>query len=137
MCIDSGACDTVMPRLGFDGIPIVPSLQSLAGIEYEVANSETIPNLGERRCQMAIPGSTQLRSITFQVADVHKPLLSVAKCADLGYECRLGKNGGVLIELDTGEQIPLVREGNLYSMKVWIKAKPTEPSNGQGFSRPR
>ena len=90
--------------------------------------------MGERKCQLAIPGSNDLRDITFQVADVHKPLLSVSRCADMGYECRLGKSGGVLIELETGEQIPLERCGNLYSMKVWVKARTNETSD---FIRPR
>ena len=46
--VDSGACETVMPRNLCQLIPIVPSAQSLAKIEYEVASGKTIPNLGGR-----------------------------------------------------------------------------------------
>ena len=37
---DSGACDTVIPRKTAEGIPILPSLASLRGMEYEVANGQ-------------------------------------------------------------------------------------------------
>ena len=46
---DTGACDTVVPKLMCPGIPITPSVQSLRGMEYEVATGESIPNLGEKR----------------------------------------------------------------------------------------
>ena len=49
---DTGACDTVIPKTMCPGIPVVPSFQSINGMEYEVATGETIPNLGERRCEM-------------------------------------------------------------------------------------
>ena len=44
---DSGACDTVIPRKTAESIPILPSLASLRGMEYEVANGQSIPILGE------------------------------------------------------------------------------------------
>ena len=47
---DSGACDTVVPRKTTEVIPILTSLASLRGMEYEVANGQSIPNLGGRRC---------------------------------------------------------------------------------------
>ena len=46
LAADSGACDTVIPRTTDEGIPIMPSLVSLRGMEYEVANGQSIPNLG-------------------------------------------------------------------------------------------
>ena len=82
---DTGACDTVMPRSMCSKIPIKPSLQSLRGMEYEVADGNTIPNLGERQCLMWAEESTQARHINLQVADLHKPLLSLSRCADMGF----------------------------------------------------
>ena len=49
--VDSGACETVTPRNLLEHIRIVPSAQSRAKIEYEVASGQTIPNLGERHCE--------------------------------------------------------------------------------------
>ena len=71
--------------------------------------------------------STVTRALIFQVADIHKPLLSVSRTADMGYECRLGKYGGVLIDLETQEQIPITRQGNLYSLKGWVMTDPQGP----------
>jgi len=94
--VDSGACDTVIPTEECKEIKIHESAQSKAGMEYEVANGETIPNLGERRCLMMTENSTTPKRIAFQVADVHKALLSVTRAADMGYQCVLGKTGGWL-----------------------------------------
>ena len=122
--VDSGACETVMPAGLCTGIPILRSSCS-HGAEYEVANGETIPNQGERRCHMMTLGSTTAKSIVFQVADVHKPLLSISRCADMGFHCHLGEEGGYMEDQVTGEKIPLHRRDNLYHMKTWIRADPS------------
>ena len=57
ICIDSGACETVMQATLCTGIGVVESIQSREGVEYEVANGHTLPNLGERRCLLMTPGS--------------------------------------------------------------------------------
>jgi hypothetical protein len=121
---DSGACDTVIPRSFAESIPIMPSLASLRGMEYEVANGQSIPNLGERRCLVWTDGATEAKKMTMQVADVHKGLLSLSRCADMGYEGRFGRQAGALVCEQTGEVIPLVRKGNLYVLRVWVKAAP-------------
>ena len=105
------------------------SPQKLSGMEYEVANGQTIANLGERRCLLMTVGATSAKRITFQVADIHKPLLSITKVADAGYECYLGKNGGWLHDDWTGESIPIARKGNLYVMRAWVRQE-------EGFTRP-
>ena len=124
LCIDSGACESVMPYELCRHIGVVESAQSREGVEYEVANGSCIPNLGERRCQIMTLGSMIPKTITFQVADVHKALLSISKCADLGYECQLGKEGGFLLDKITGERIPLIRRENLYMLKTWVRRNP-------------
>ena len=52
LAADTGACDTVVPKLMCPGIPNILSVESLRGMEYEVATGESIPNLGEKRCEM-------------------------------------------------------------------------------------
>ena len=115
---DSGACDTVIPCTTAESIPIVPSLASLRGMEYEVANGQSIPNLGERRCLVWTEGATEAKTMNMQVADVHKGLLSLSRCADMGFEGRFGRRAGALICERTGEVVPLVRKGNLYMLKL-------------------
>ena len=121
---DTGACDTVMPRSMAAHIPIQPSLQSLNSMKYEVADGSEIPNLGERRCVMWTENAAEARKINLQVADVHKALLSLSRCADMGFESRFGRRAGALIDEESGEVVPLVRKGNLYVLKCWLKAAP-------------
>jgi hypothetical protein len=131
--IDSGACDTVMPTSWCSHISILQSEDSRRGVEYEVANGETIPNLGERHCCLMSEGSNVMKKIVFQTADIHKPLLSISRCADLGYRCTLDRHGGELVDNETGESIPVHRRGNLYIMRAWIKQDKTV----EGFVRPQ
>ena len=106
--VDSGACETVMPTHLCKGISIMQSISS-HGAEYKVANRESVPNLGERRCLLMTLGSQTPKRISFQVSDVHKALLSISRCADMGFDCFLGKHGGFLQVAISGEQIPLQR----------------------------
>ena len=94
----------------------------LNGMEYEVASGESIPNLGERRCELWTDGAYSAKAITMQVADIHKPLLSLSRCADMGYESQFGATHGCLIDRHTGEVIPLQRRGNLYILRAWVRA---------------
>ena len=78
-------------------------------MEYEGANGESVANFGESRCEVMTVGSMIPKSILFQIADVHEPLLSITACSDMGYDCYLGKEGGSLHDRQTGETIPLQR----------------------------
>ena len=130
----SGACDSVDPRTGAcEGFEIFPSLQSEHGFSYEVANGQELPCLGERRLQMRTEGSDLTRVMAIQVADVRKPLLSLSRCADAGYERRFGKRFGCLYDTTNGDMIPLERRGNLYFLKCWVRQAPnaSEPFGRQ------
>ena len=136
--VDSGACETVMPANIAKHIDIVQSATS-HGAEYEVANGQTIPNLGERRCLLMTLGAAAAKKIVFQVADVHKPLLSISRCADMGFYTYLGHDGGYMEDSVTGERIPLQRQDNLYTMRAWIRRDPDSskpPNIDQPFGRP-
>ena len=130
---DTGACDTVVPREGpLSHISIVPSVQSERGLLYEVANNQTIPNLGERRLEMWTDKGVAPRLMAVQVVDVHKALLSSSRCAGAGFESRFGQLAGCLIDSMTGEIIPLERLGNLYYLKTWVRQAPIDsPFGGQ------
>ena len=90
-----------------------------------MANGAHIPNLGERRCELMTIGSSIKKLMTFQVADVHKALLSVTDCADMGFDCYLGSANGSLTDRVSGEKIPLECRENLYIMRAWIRQDPT------------
>ena len=94
-----------------------------------MANGESIDNLGEKRCQVMTIGSMCPKKIFFQIADVHKPLLSVTACSDMGYDCYLGRDGGNLRDRVTGEIIPLERRGSLYILRMWVRQRPDNPNS--------
>ena len=83
---DSGACDSVISRKGpCEKMKVYSSMQSERGLQYEVANAQTLPCLGERRLEVWTEGAESAKSMAIQVADVHKPLLSPSRCADMGF----------------------------------------------------
>eukprot|EP00973_Karenia_brevis_P033671 4642726-Karenia_brevis.AAC.1 len=49
MAVDSGATETVVGEDMLSAIEVKESAASKRGVEYEVANGEKIPNLGEKR----------------------------------------------------------------------------------------
>ena len=48
-------------------------------------------------------------------------LMSVGSMADAGFDCILSKDGGVMRDRDSGEEVPLIRRGNLYVLRAWVK----------------
>ena len=133
--VDSGACETVMPRSMCSHISILPSAQSRAGVEYEVASGLCIPNLGERHCEVYTEHGASALLMHFQVADVHKPLLSLSKAADMGFTSHLQSDGGYIEDSQTGEKIPIQRRGNLYMLQLWVRG--VQGDSGSGFAGPR
>ena len=81
--------------------------------------------MGEKRCVMMTEGSACPKGIVFQVSNAHKPLMSVGAMTDAGYECLLAKERGFMRDVDSGEMIPLIRRGNLYHLRAWVKAADT------------
>ena len=123
--MDSGASETVMSEDTLSGvIDIREGAACKRGVHYQCADGMDIPNLGERRCLMWTEGAAQPRHVNMQVADVHKALLSLSRCADMGFESRFGRSMGALIDEETGEVVPLQRKGNLYVLRCWLKAAP-------------
>ena len=135
VAVDPGACVTVMPSALCPGITIVENDLCKNGVEYEVANGESIANLGERRCEVMTIGSMIPESIVVQIADVHKALPSITVCSDIGYDCYLSKEGGSLRDRLTGEVILLGRRGSLYTFKMWVR-QAADADNGQRLPGP-
>ena len=126
---DSGACETVMPPSICQHVEAVPSEQSKAGVEYEVANGQAIPNLGKKELDVLTEGSNFAKRIDFHVSEVHKPLLALGQVADMGYRSVLERGGGYLEDEHTGERIPMRRDGHLYMLRLWVR----QAAQAQGF----
>ena len=121
--VDSGATVPVLhPKVG-TGYDLEESAASKAGIEYEVANGDTLPNLGQKRMAVLTQEGT-LRGYQSQCADVTKTLQSVramvasanAVCFGLGPE----GNDHLIINRVTGEVNRMEDDGINYLQRLLI-----------------
>ena len=118
--VDSGASETVMGEDMAKYVPTKPSDASRRGVMYEVGNGERIPNLGEKVIRGVTDGEGYVRSITAQICDVNKPLLSVHKLVQAGNTVVFGPGGSYIQDQTTGEQIWLREAGGMYMAKMWV-----------------
>ena len=136
LTVDSGASDTVVPPTVCSLAPLVKGPRY--GIEYEVANGETVDNMGERDCLMKtgeIEAADPGMEMKLQVVDVSKALLSVNTVCEQGHDVLFSKREGgsaILVNGDPKKRIPLRNSGGTYELDVWVKPNPSS-----GFSRPR
>ena len=71
----------------------------------------------------------------FQVADVTKPLISVAQLSAAGNTCVFDKHGGRIVNRSSGKQIPLDRIGNSYCLTMLVREE-AKPGKATTFARP-
>ena len=90
LTVDSGASDTIIPPSVACNIPLTQSIKT--GIECEVANGGVIVNLGERHAKVITTrdGTVPLL-MSFQVVQVHKPLLAVSRLIEAGHDVVFNK----------------------------------------------
>ena len=129
--MDSGAAESVCPRTMAPQFTVHDSIASRAGVYYTSANGGKIMNLGEQHVPVCL--SNGARTIaTFQVADVSRPLMSVSKLCEMGNRVIFGANGGILLNLQSGEATPFVKDEGVYTFEMWIP-----PLSESPFGRPR
>ena len=115
--IDSGAAENVMPERMAPKVPVQYSEEQAAGVVYTAANGEIMPNRGKK----LVPFTTtegQHKMANMQVTDVNRVLMSVAKVCDAGHSVLFTRAGGVITNLQSGEETKFRRENNVYRMTV-------------------
>ena len=122
LAVDSGASETVIPDGTVKSVQLTPSDASKRGVQYEVANGERIPNLGQKSFQ-GITLDGQRRGITAQVADVNKPLMSVTRLVQAGNTVVFSSTGSYVMDDATQEKIWLRESGGMYMLRLWIPAQ--------------
>ena len=121
MAVDSGASETVAPLNMCQGIPIEDTKASLSGTKYEVANGHVIHNKGQKNTVIqAEEGVPKL--LSFQVCDVHKPLLAVSRLCEAGNAVVFHPAWSYIENLRTGEKTTLEQRDGLYELKVWMRS---------------
>ena len=129
--MDSGAVDSVAPTTMAPGAVVVPSPGSLRGQNYLSASNERIPNLGQQTLEVRTEEGLDA-NVTFQMADVTRPLNSVGKVCDTGKRVIFGKRGGVIWHLATNQLTKFGREPDgVYELNLLVK----DASSAPGFAR--
>ena len=92
---------------------------SRAGLSYRSANGDPIRNLGQTTVQFE-NGNHRKCVMPFQLAEVERPLISVARLVDAGHRVYFGPTGGFIAHIATGRRLPLTRDGNAYTLEMLL-----------------
>ena len=116
------------PHRLFPGTKLDPSSASTGA--FAAANGSPIHNLGNFQVDFWTQEG-HARQITFQNANVSFPILSTGRIADNNNTIWYDKDGGEIVDMQTGETSRFVRAMGVY----WIQMALTPPS-AEGFGRP-
>ena len=135
--LDSGATVTVIPPSLAKEYEILEGEAAKAGVKYEIANGEEIPNLGEKLMPiMTSEGTT--RGLRAQVADVSKPLQAVRSLVRSGHVVVFGDgedgNANYIMNKLTGEVNMVKDDGTNYLLGMYVI--PKAEMHAAGFTRP-
>lgn len=126
MAVDSGATETVIGEHMLANIETREGIAFRKGVQYEVASGALIDNLGEKKF-LGVSEEGTTRSITAQVCDVNKALLSVKRMVQAGNRIVFESAGGYIEDIGTGERLQLREQGGMYMLKMWVQ----RPFRGQ------
>ena len=127
--VDSGASETVIPDNLLESIPLQPSESAKRGVQYEVANGERLPNLGEKTLMGVTEQEGLHKTIKAQVCPVNKPLLSVHRLVQAGNTVVFSPQGAFIRDAAGGD-IWLEEGGGMYHLRIWV---PTNGAARAGF----
>ena len=100
--MDSGATVTVIPPTAGKWYDLQESPASRAGVEYEVANGDKIPNLGQKLLPV-VTNEGGLRGMLAQVADVSGALTSARALNATGHAVVIDGDESFVLNKETGE----------------------------------
>jgi hypothetical protein len=120
LAVDSGATETVVGEEMLHSIKTTEGEAFKRGVEYEVANGVTIPNLGEK-CFVAVAEEGQRRKMKAQVCAVNKALLSVSRMVQAGNRVVFEQSGSYVEDLHSGEKMYMYEKGGMYMLKMWVE----------------
>ena len=135
LIVDSGAAASVMPQDLLGDHPVFPGDASKRGVHDLVANGDRVPNLGEMKLQV-VTKEQFVSNMTFQVADVDKPILSVGEITKSGNEVKFDTNGGAITHLKRRKQFHFKQRGGIYIIEIMV-APPPAGRGGRGFAASR
>ena len=130
---DSGAAECVAPPTMAPYIPVQPSEGSRNGQHYRCAGKTRIPNQGEQVLH-AVTKEYNSAALTYQIADVSRPLTAAGTTCDKGNAALLLADGGLIVNLTTGMTTEIERRNGIYELDFWIREDGGDP-RVPGFTR--
>ena len=118
--MDSGASETVVSADMILSAEVREGPASRRGVEYEVANGVRIPNEGEKKF-IGVSEEGISRSLTAQVCDVNKGLLSVSKVVKAGNGVVFDDEGSYIEDKHTLERMHLIDRGGMFMLRMWTR----------------
>ena len=115
-----------MPESSITCVKTQASAASKRGVQYEVANGTTIPNMGEKELYCISDGEGHRRKITAQICAVSQPLMSVYKLVKAGNTVVFSPEGSFIQDGSTLDKIWLREEGGMFMSKMWVPTKPAD-----------
>ena len=129
--LDSGACEHVVDASMTPGYSVQEGEGGHAGSCFLAANGERMPNKGEVHLHLNSEGNEIFSK--FQVASISKPLWSVGRICDAGYEVRFSKDGAHIFHAGSGKAVGrFVRKQGLYMGTMKLKNPKTSSFGRQG-----
>lgn len=133
-CMDSGAVDSVAPASIAPHVPLQESTGSARGQKYSTADGTSIPNRGEKTFVMRTKEGNDAE-VTYQIADISRPLNSVGRICDRGNFVVFESTGGFIVNRSSGARTRFEREDALYMLDSWIPRPSVGDSPPSDFSR--
>ena len=135
VALDSGAGEHVADDEDAPNYPVEPSAGSKAGQHFIAANNQRIPNRGQMTLSLRGEGGNGKRGrdirTTFQVAKVSRPLWSVGRICDEGFDVKFTKDEALVLTPAGKVVCRFKRSGGLYVAKMSLK----HPVFKQDFQR--
>lgn len=120
LAVDSGATETVINEDMVSSVAVTAGPACKRGVKYEVANGVRIPNEGEKKF-VGVSEESVARSLTAQVCDVNKGLLSVKKVVAAGNTVVFDESGSYIEDKITKEKMWLREDNGMYMLRLWVQ----------------
>ena len=133
VAVDSGAGDNVLARVDAPGHEVQESPGSQRGQHFKGAGGHIMANEGQMCSEMLAPvedGKHNEVNVTWQIAEVCRPLLSVSKICDRAKRTVTFDAMKAVVRDSRGRIVCIFkRKGNLYIGRMKVK-NPSHPSFG-------
>ena len=130
LTVDSGAADHVMPIGWLVMFVIMKSIGSIKGLHYVAADGTRIANVGQQKVKfMTIDGTWM--EILFQLAAIHKPLVSVSKLNESGYKVVFDEDDSYIMHKRTRKIVRMRKERGVFTIDAYVPKNPEKDFSGR------